>query len=65
MHGHLNVKFVQSLLIILPCERLILKQEIGRRRQMTTMMMSTTDSGITKTPNSLTQLNKCHHNQRS
>jgi hypothetical protein len=27
-------------------------------------MMPTTDSGITKTPNSLYQLNKCHHNQR-
>ena len=52
---------VQSLFIIIPCKRLILEQHIGRRRQM---MMPTTDSGITKTPNSLNQLNKCHHNQR-
>ena len=48
MHGHLNVKFVQSLLIILPCERLIIKQETGRRRQMMMMTTTTTDSGITK-----------------
>jgi hypothetical protein len=31
---------------------------------MMMMVMPTTDSGITKTPNSLNQLKKCHHNQR-
>jgi len=29
---------------------------------MMMMIMSTTDSGITKISNSLNQLNKCHHN---
>jgi len=56
---------ILSLFIILPCERFFPKQQIGRRRQMMIMiMMPTTDSGITKTPNFLNQLNKHHHNQR-